>query len=310
MSGREIREALGSAAEEVISLAFDQIGSEDLYVFRDTISGERDIQKLPLPDTTREWLIGRYADKALIRLENDRFAPAWSFRACSRYQELQDHEKAAFERLVNDLGVASERIWEDQARKLLGVMREATEMLACAEDLGVIPNAVPKVLTELGMLGLRIPRWARLWDQPDQPFIPPAEFPFLTVCAPSVHDTSTMRGWWEEAKDKQAFWTSLGLDGSAPDEYDAATARRVTAAILETGSSICVLQLQDILALASGIPNTSPEDERVNIPGTVNDINWNYRLPIGIKELAAQVDLAEILRPMLEKRQSRPVHSR
>ena len=310
LSGHEIREALGDTAADVISLALDQIGDEDLYVFRDTINGERDIQKLPLPDATREWLVGWYADKALLRLENDRFAPAWSFRTCSRYRQLQDHEQIAFERLVSELGEASEPMWEEQARRLLGFMREATEMLACAEDLGVIPNAVPKVLAVLGMLGLRIPRWARLWDQPGQPFIPPAEFPFLTVCAPSVHDTSTMRGWWWEEKDKQAFWACLGLDGPAPSEYDTATARRVTAAILETSSAICVLQLQDILALASGIPSTSPEDERVNIPGTVNDINWNYRLPIGIKELTAQVDLVETLRPMLEKRRSRPIDSR
>ena len=186
-------------------------------------------------------------------------------------------------------------------------MRESTEMLTCAEDLGVIPNAVPKVLTELGMLGLRIPRWARLWDQPGQPFVPPTDFPFLTVCASSVHDTTTLRGWWHETKDRQAFWTSLGLDGSAPDEYDQATVRRVITAILETNSSICVFQLQDLLALAVEIPAASPEDERVNTPGTVNDINWNYRLPIGINGLAELTDLAETLRPMLKKRRLRSV---
>ncbi len=310
LSGHDVREALGASAAKVISLALAQIGTEDLYVFGNTINGERDIQKLPLPDATREWLIGRYADRAFIRLENDRFAPAWSFRTCSRYRQIPDHEKTAFEGLVSDLSEASERMWEDQARKLLGLIRDSTEMLPCAEDLGVVPDAVPRVLTELGMLGLRIPRWARLWDQPGRPFVPPAEFPFLTVCASSVHDTSTMRGWWGETQDKQAFWASLGLDGSAPSEYDAATARRITAAILETSSAICVLQLQDILALTSGIPRTSPEEERVNIPGTVNDINWNYRLPVGIKELAAQVDLVEILGPMLEKRRRRPVDSR
>lgn len=310
LSGHEIREALGGAAAEVISLALARIDTEDLYVFGDTISGERDIQKLPLPEATREWLIGRYGDRALIRLENDRFAPAWSFRSCSRYQQLQDTEKAAFELLVSELGEASERVWEEQGRRLLGFMREATDMLVCAEDLGVTPNAVPKVLAEIGMLGLRIPRWSRLWDQPGRPFIPPREFPFLTVCAFSVHDTSTMRGWWRETKDRQAFWATLRLDGPAPSEYDAATARRVTAAILDTNSSICVFQLQDILALTSGVLNTSPEDERVNIPGTVNDFNWNYRLPIGVNELTAQAELGEILRPMLEKRRSRSIDSR
>ena len=79
------------------------------------------------------------------------------------------------------------------------------------------------------------------------------------------------------------------------------------AAILETNSSICVFQLQDLLALAAEIPALSPEDERVNTPGSVNDINWNYRLPIGINALAGLTDLAETLRPMLEKRRLRSV---
>ena len=309
LAGDEIRNALGAETDTVISLAFVQIGKEDLYVFRDSINGERDIQGLSLPDAILEWLIGRYADRALIALADDCFAPTWSFRSCSRYQQIQPHEKTAFERLVNSLAAESEEIWEDQARRLLGFMREATDMLVCAEDLGVIPKAVPRVLTELGMLGLRIPRWARLWDQPGQPYVPPSEFPFLTVCAPSVHDTSTMRGWWEEEPGNEAFWSCLGLDLPVAETYDVPTARRVTAAILDAGSSICVLQLQDVLALASGIPSVPPDDERVNVPGTANDINWSYRLPFGMKELAAQGDLIDILRPLLQKRRARPVDS-
>jgi 4-alpha-glucanotransferase len=309
LTGDEIREALPAETDEAIALALDQIGEEDLYVFRDSINGERDIQGLPLSDLVREWLIGRYADRALISLENDCFAPTWNFRSCNRYLQIQAHEQAAFERLVNTLGAESEVIWEDQARRLLGFMREATDMLVCAEDLGVIPNAVPRVLNELGMLGLRIPRWARRWDQPGQPYVPPCEFPFLTVCAPSVHDTSTMRGWWDEEPGNEAFWSCLGLEGPVPESYGAPTATQVTAAILETGSSICVLQLQDILALSSVVPLVPPDDERVNTPGTVNDVNWSYRLPITIAELAAEGDLAEVLRPLLRKRRSRPVES-
>jgi 4-alpha-glucanotransferase len=309
LTGDEIRKALLVETDEAIALAFDQIGDEDLYTFRDSINGERDIQGLALSEPVRQWLIGRYADRALIALEDDCFAPTWSFRSCSRYQQIQEHEKAAFERLVNTLGAESEGIWEDQARRLLGFMRESTDMLVCAEDLGVIPSAVPRVLNDLGMLGLRIPRWARLWDQPGQPYVPPSEFPFLTVCAPSVHDTSTMRGWWDEEPGNEAFWICLGLEGPVPEAYDAPTAKKVTAAILETGSSICVLQLQDILALSSAIRGARPDEERVNIPGTVNDINWSYRLPLGVGKLAAQKDLSEVLRLLLERRRSRPVDS-
>lgn len=298
----------GVQASAVIDAAFTRIGDEDLFLFADGIRGERDIRELPFSEEIREWLVSRYRDRALVRLEHDRFAPAWSYRSCGRYQELGEHEKESFERLVDELGQQSEEIWEEQGRKILGFMRDASEMLPCAEDLGVIPNCVPRVLHDLGILGLRIPRWARLWDQPGQPYIPPNEFPFQSVCVPSVHDTSTMRGWWRENDDKFPFWKSLGLSGKPPREYDAETARLVTDAVMQTSSAICVLQMQDYLALCGDLTPGDPDDERVNIPGIVNDTNWNYRVPFTLEELLGHADLARTIMQMTERRRARPVN--
>lgn len=64
------------------------------------------------------------------------------------------------------------------------------EMLCCGEDLGMVPACVPKVLAELEILGLRIQRMS---DDPKREFNHPADYPYLTVCTPSVHDTSTTR---------------------------------------------------------------------------------------------------------------------
>ncbi len=307
LSGEEIRNAAKEQEQAVIDAALSRIGDEDLFLFHDAIRGERDIDALPLPEELREWVMERYRDRALIRLEHDRFAPAWSFRNCTRYTGLPDHEKAAFEELVAELGDESERLWEEQGRRLLGFMRESSEMLPCAEDLGVIPNCVPRVLSDLGMLGLRIPRWARLWEQPGQPYIPPREYPFWTVCAPSVHDTSTLRGWWQENDDTQLFWKGLGLPGTPPRAYDAGTARIVTDALLQTSSSICVFQVQDILALSDETAIDDAADERVNVPGTVNDTNWNYRIPFALEELLGREDITNAFGPMVKQRRARAV---
>jgi 4-alpha-glucanotransferase len=307
LRGDEVRAAFGTEADTVIHEALSQIDGEDLYLFADGIRGERDILRLDVSERAKEWLLAGFADRSLLPLEDGSFSPSWNFRGCSRYASLSEGERGAFEHLVGELGRESESLWESQGRTLLGFMRGASEMLPCAEDLGVIPAAVPRVLADLRILGLRIPRWARLWDQPRQPYIPPAEYPFLTVCAPSVHDTSTMRGWWEEDDDKQAFWSALGLDGAVPATYDPQVARRVIEAVLRTGSSICVLQLQDLLALTAEIPEVSVDEERVNVPGTVNEFNWGYRMPVPVPELAACAELASVLSPLLAERRARPV---
>jgi 4-alpha-glucanotransferase len=122
-----------------------------------------------------------------------------------------------------------------------------------------------------------------------------------------VHDTSTVRGWWQEGDAVQAFWECLGLPGDAPDEYSSETARTVMEAILETSSALCILQIQDILALSDRVEVLSPESERVNVPGTVNDFNWNYRMPVTLRELARLNDLKSVLGPAVLNRSARPV---
>ena len=75
--------------------------------------------------------------------------------------------------------------------------------------------AFPACWTELSILGLRIVRWSREYDRAGPgapaPFIPPERYPPLSVCTPSVHDTSTIRGWWEEDRgERELFFRSSG----------------------------------------------------------------------------------------------------
>ena len=301
--GAALAERLGDEMDALADRCLRRIEGEDIYLFAPTIRGERDILSLECSDTARDWLLMQYRDRALIRLEHDTFVPVWSHAACSRFDSLSDDERHRFESLVAALRQESEELWEAQARRLLGFMRGTTDMLACAEDLGAIPDCVPRVLEDLGILGLRIPRWTRRWDDPGQPFIPPVEYPVLTVCAPSVHDTSTMRGWWREDDDQYRFWRTLGFDAPVSETYDAATARRVIEALLRTSSAICVMQIQDLCALVDGLVPDDPNEERVNVPGTVDEANWSYRA-VPLESLAARDDLKEVLAPMLAKRRS------
>ncbi len=291
--------------QEIRSLCFSRIGEENLFIFSDSIRGERDINELPLSFEEKETLLTIYRDRALIRTGSDTFAPAWKFRECSRYAQLSEEEKERFEALVTEAGAASEALWEEHGRRLLSFMNSTVPMLTCAEDLGVIPEAVPRVLSALEILGLRIPRWARLWDKEGEPYVPVASYPYYTVCAPSVHDTTTMREWWRDEPSRDRFWSSLGLEGKCPESYDEQTAAVVSRAILRAGSAFCVFPLQDLFALSGKLRPLDPSDERVNVPGTYNNINWTYRMPLRIEELSSYEDWNRAVRALAEERRER-----
>ena len=119
------------------------------------------------------------------------FTPAWYLESKKGYQSLSAEEKSRLGNLVGQRRRESEEGWESMGRRLLSVLQGATDMLVCAEDLGDVPRCVPRVLDGLGILGLRIVRWAREYET-----TPPAgrrhsSRPPATRCSPSARRRST-----------------------------------------------------------------------------------------------------------------------
>ncbi|HUX13693.1 MAG TPA: 4-alpha-glucanotransferase [Spirochaetia bacterium] len=310
VSGARLRELFGDRAAIVTQTCFSRIDVQELFRFAEFVKGERDISALDLQAEEKEKLLSLYRDRSLIRTGAGTFAPSWRFRDCTRYGELSEAEIERFEDLVAQCGAVSEKLWEEHGRRLLSFMNSTVPMLTCAEDLGVIPAGVPRVLASLDILGLRIPRWARQWDEEDQPYIPIDEYPYLTVCAPSVHDTTTLREWWESEPTRQQFWESIGLTGECPEAYEPETAREVTRAVLGTGSAICVFPLQDLFALSRELRAEDPSSERVNVPGTYNNVNWTYRISLCVEELSAHTDWVESVGALVAERRKRKPKTR
>ncbi len=305
VSGATLRRLFGDRSAVISQICFSRIENQELFLFAEFVKGERDISELDLPPAEKEQLLSLYRDRSLIRTGVRTFSPSWKFRECSRYGELSDEEKERFEELVAEAGAASEKLWEEHGRRLLSFMNSTVPMLTCAEDLGVIPAGVPPVLASLQILGLRIPRWARLWGEEGQPYVPVDEYPYLTVCAPSVHDTTTMREWWESEPTRQQFWDSVGLEGDCSETYDVETARTITRALLATSSAICVFPLQDLFALSEALRAADPSAERVNVPGTYNNINWTYRISLCVEELFAHTDWVQLVGSLVAERRKR-----
>lgn len=303
--GQRLNDLFGMRSIEIIGRCFDRIGEEDLYLFKPEIQGERTIHDLPLMQDEKEHLLGMFRDRALIRVDDGLYSPSWTFRDCWRYHLLGEQEKQSFERLVGMRQGESEKLWASQGEKLLKFMRETVPMLACAEDLGTIPDCVPGILEKTGVLSLKIPRWARFYGQPGQPWIRPQNYPFLSVCATSVHDTSTLREWWETDGDHESFWYAIGGEGPCPHDYNPETARVVLGKIFETSSALCVVQLQEFFALHGPFRVDQASSERVNVPGTVGEHNWSWRLPFNIEKMAADKGFVKEVKALAEERKKR-----
>jgi 4-alpha-glucanotransferase len=274
--GEKVRNAGGNLDKAARSL--EQVGNEDLYLFGPGIHGEKDIRSLGLDAATESFLLQAWRDRVLLPIQDDRFVSTWRFRDASAWHSLSDQERGTLERLVSGKQAEEQAIWEQHGRSLLAMLAKASGMLPCAEDLGAVPPCVPRVMAELGVPGLRIPRWTRDWDSPGQPYIALAEYPELSVCTPSVHDTSTLRGWWENEGERQGFAAAFCPEHQATGKFDPHTARSVLSTLATAASRLFVLQLQDLLDLSDTYRSEDPAKDRINVPGIVDGYNWTWRM--------------------------------
>jgi 4-alpha-glucanotransferase len=308
LPGPELRLALPNDAERVRACYLEQLPGEDLFNIKPELDNERALDALPEPAQVRAFLTARHRDRALIPVGADTFAPAWYFYKSSAFATLSEAEKQFVQDLVALRLQESELVWEAQARELLGMITHATDMLVCAEDLGVVPECVPRVLQALGILSLRIERWNWEYTTAGVSYTDPARYPRLSVCTPSVHDTSPLRAWWTEPElDKAAYARLLGLNEPPPAELTPALCKRIIERQLTANSWLCIFQMQDLFALITDLRSADPQAERINIPGTTGPLNWSYRVPVDIEDLPAQTPLNTLLTALINVRRARRV---
>ena len=163
-----------------------------------------------------------------------------------------------------------------QGERLMAIFRSSGSRII-AEDLGVVPDFVRASLDRMAIPGYRVLRWERHWDRPGQPFKNPAEYPPLSVATTGTHDTDTLTTWWRTAPEEErraflalpqfAAWRTEA--GGANVEWSDALRDRVLEALFDAPSELLLLPMQDVFGW----------EDRVNVPATVSDENWTWRLP-------------------------------
>jgi 4-alpha-glucanotransferase len=211
------------------------------------------------------------------------------------FQQLNDSDRYKLKELYVDYFYRrQDEFWKKEALKKLPALKDATNMLICGEDLGMVPHSVPEVMQQLGILSLEIQRMPK---NPQTEFFHPKDAPYLSVITPSSHDMSTIRGWWEENREKtQRFYNQiLGEHGTAPYFCEPWVNRAVILQHLYSPAMWAVFQLQDILGMNEKLRREDPSEERINNPANPNHY-WNYRMHIPLEQLIKEKDFNKELK--------------
>lgn len=213
-----------------------------------------------------------------------RFHPRIGLPDSTLAQSLPADEQTVLRELHDDFFFRRHtRFWEDEAMKKLPALMDATQMLICGEDLGMIPDSVPVVLKRLGLLSLEVQNMSKRLGQR---FGNPQEYPYLSVCTTSTHDTPTLRGWWEEdAEGRQDYWAKMmKREGDAPDRCTPEICRILVEHSLASASMWCILPWQDWLSLEPNLRHPDAAAERINVPANPRQY-WRYRMHLTIEAL-------------------------
>lgn len=221
--------------------------------------------------------------------------PAFSSMDTPEYAALDEPQKRAFSAVWHEFyGERNEQLWHREATERLTMLRNASPMLPCAEDLGLLPHCVESVLSSAGILSLEIQSMPK---QQGVEFADPRLYPYRSVATLTTHDMPSLRLWWKRYPDAARRYAinMLGVDckEATPEACSEAVRRQ-----LYSPSMLCMLSLQDWTAINQHTRAENVDAEQINDPSNPNQY-WNYRMHLSIEELSACKDFTVQIRNLI-----------
>jgi 4-alpha-glucanotransferase len=176
------------------------------------------------------------------------------------------------------------------------VKEAAGDTAVVAEDLGVVPAYVPKSLEKLGIPGYKVPHFLR---EKDGCFVDGKTYPKLSLATPATHDHDPIAKMWrelsekveagkhshdpqvrhqaEEAHKEMNRWMKFcGADHDEPSrQFNEHIHETILRGVLNANSWLTVFMITDVFG----------SEARFNVPGSVAEGNWSYRLDKTVAEL-------------------------
>ena len=247
----------------------------------------------------RDGLFDLVANVLFVSTGDDQWHPRISMQKTSSFAELDDWTKEQLNTLYVDYFYKRhENFWYRKGMEKLPVIVAVGNMLVCGEDLGMIPDCVPKAMSELGILSLEIQRMPK---NPKIKFAHPADAPYLSVCTTSTHDMSTIRGWWEEDREKTQQFHNLvlGNAGLAPYFAEPWICQQIITQHLYSPAMWVTIPIQDLISMDSKFRWEKTQAEQINYPSNVRH-KWRFRMKQSIEDLKKADEFNNLLKELIK----------
>jgi len=284
----------------------DQTGNHQRYLLKEELDTQSKVRNY-FGDSTQKEIsrlreaLCRMCTEVLFIEDKDkagRYHPRILGNQTAAYRCLSEKQQKAFDRLYEHFYFERHNeFWKEQAMRSLPELLSSSSMIACGEDLGMIPASVPEVMEQLCMLSLELERMPKTFGVEFEAL---DRIPYLSVCTTSTHDMSPLRAWWEENPLQAGrYWQSvLHEQSDAPLECSADLAYRILQHHLSSNAMWVILPWQDWLALHNDLRKTRAETERINVPENSKH-RWDYRIHINIEDFLNSTTLNTTIRRMI-----------
>ncbi len=232
--------------------------------------------------------------------DKNRFHPRIDMHLTQTYNELNDAQKDTLNKLYDDFFYhRNEELWKSEALKKLPKIIEASDMMVCGEDLGMVPACVPEVMQQLNILSLEVQRMPKKYGET---FVNPRENPYLSVDTTSTHDTSTLRGWWEENGEltNRFYREMLGHHEGAPYFAEPWVCQEIIRQHLDSSSMWVIIPIQDYIAMDGEFRWNETQREQINIPADPHH-HWCYKMHQSLESLNERQGFNDMLSRMIKE---------
>ncbi len=232
--------------------------------------------------------------------DSNKFHPRINMHLTQTYNELDETQKETLNKIYNDYFYhRNEALWKAEALKKLPKIIEASDMLVCGEDLGMVPACVPEVMQQLNILSLEVQRMPKKFGDT---FVNPKENPYLSVDTTSTHDTSTLRGWWEENGEltNRFYREMLGHHEGAPYFAEPWVCKEIIKQHMESSSMWVIIPIQDYIAMDGDFRWDQTQREQINIPANPHH-HWCYKMYQSIEELIERNYLNDMISDIIKE---------
>jgi 4-alpha-glucanotransferase len=185
-------------------------------------------------------------------------------------------------------------MWGIQGHDHLEMLLHASQMLPIAEDLGLIPKVTYTTIKKLGICGTKVMRWQKHFGR----YLKLSKYEKLSVTTLSTHDITLLGQWWEDNK-KEAKKLSKFYQCKHTKTLTSSVRKKILIGAHSTSSLFHINLLQEYLALYPDLVYTNPEDERINIPGTISATNWSYRTKPYLEDIIHNNHLTKDIKEIL-----------